>query len=92
LNNHLQARETQNNFRGAFEDAQTLLEVGECSASEAARLEAKAKEKEQRDTEEALGKLKELGNSLLGNFGLSLDNFKMDKDPNSGSYNIRFEQ
>ena len=42
--------------------------------------------------EETLGKLKDLGNSILGNFGLSTDNFKFDKDPGTGSYNIRFEQ
>ena len=30
------------------------------------------------------GKLKEMGNSFLGMFGMSLDNFKMDKDPSSG--------
>jgi hypothetical protein len=39
-----------------------------------------------------LGKLKDLGNSLLGNFGLSLDNFKTVQDPKTGSYNIQFEQ
>jgi hypothetical protein len=38
------------------------------------------------------GKLKELGNSLLGNFGMSLDNFKAVKDPSSGSYSISFQQ
>ena len=37
---------------------------------------------------EALGKLKELGNSILGNFGMSLDNFKMQQDPASGGWNI----
>ena len=37
-------------------------------------------------------KLKDLGNSILGNFGLSLDNFKTVKDPKTGSYNIQFEQ
>jgi hypothetical protein len=42
--------------------------------------------------EEVLGKLKDLGNSVLSNFGMSLDNFKMDKDPNTGGYSIRFEQ
>ncbi len=39
--------------------------------------------------DEALGKLKELGNSILGNFGMSLDNFKMTQDPATGSWNIR---
>lgn len=38
------------------------------------------------------GKLKGLGNSLLGKFGLSLDNFKTEKDPSTGSYSIKFEQ
>ena len=27
------------------------------------------------------GKLKDLGNSVLGKFGMSLDNFKAEKDP-----------
>jgi tetratricopeptide (TPR) repeat protein len=42
--------------------------------------------------EETVAKLKDLGNSLLSNFGLSLDNFKAQKDPNTGSYNISFQQ
>lgn len=41
---------------------------------------------------ETLDKLKDLGNSILGNFGLSLDNFKAEKDPNTGSYSISFNQ
>jgi len=40
---------------------------------------------------ETMAKLKDLGNSILGNFGMSLDNFKTDKDPNTGSYNISFQ-
>jgi hypothetical protein len=40
--------------------------------------------------DEALGKLKQLGNTILGNFGMSLDNFKMTQDPNSGGWNIRY--
>lgn len=38
------------------------------------------------------GKLKELGNTVLGNFGMSLDNFKAEKDPSTGSYSISFQQ
>jgi len=38
------------------------------------------------------GKLKDLGNTVLGKFGLSLENFKAEKDPNTGSYSINFKQ
>ncbi|ERN14887.1 hypothetical protein AMTR_s00032p00162310 [Amborella trichopoda] len=38
------------------------------------------------------GKLKDLGNSILGRFGMSVDNFKAVKDPNTGSYSINFQR
>lgn len=37
------------------------------------------------------GKLKEMGNSILGRFGMSVDNFKAVKDPNTGSYSVSFQ-
>ena len=38
------------------------------------------------------GKLKDLGNSVLGHFGMSVDNFKAVKDPATGSYSINFQK
>ena len=54
------------------------------------RLEKLQHEKMERLKEETMGKLKDLGNSFLSNFGMSLDQFQANKDPNTGSYNISF--
>ncbi|THG23676.1 hypothetical protein TEA_023038 [Camellia sinensis var. sinensis] len=39
-----------------------------------------------------LDKLKDMGNSVLGRFGMSIDNFKAVQDPNTGSYSISFQR
>ena len=41
--------------------------------------------------EEVIDGLKNIGNSVLGYFGMSLDNFKLEQGANGG-YNISFKQ
>lgn len=60
--------------------------------AEIAALETKAKQKLEKDTAEMMDQLKGVGNSILSNFGLSLDNFKMEKDPTTGSYSVQMKQ
>lgn len=71
--------------------AKDAKELG-APAAEVASLEYRAKQKAEKETAEALEQLKGLGNSLLSNFGLSLDSFQMDKDPDTGSYSVRMKQ
>ncbi|GAA5892517.1 uncharacterized protein JCM6883_007385 [Sporobolomyces salmoneus] len=46
---------------------------------------------QQKEKDEVMGKLKNLGNTVLGKFGFSLDNFKMQEQP-GGGYSMSFQQ
>ncbi|EME26040.1 Tetratricopeptide repeat protein 1 [Galdieria sulphuraria] len=79
-------------YEEALKDAKTLKEARQISSEEVQHIEQLKEREEERRKEEAITKLKEVGNSVLGYFGLSVDNFKLDKDPTTGSYNIRLEK
>ncbi|XP_022755361.1 tetratricopeptide repeat protein 1-like [Durio zibethinus] len=90
-----EAHEKLEHFEEAIADMKKILELdpsNDQARKSIRRLEPLAAEKREKMKEEMIGKLKELGNSVLGRFGMSTDNFKAVKDPNTGSYSISFQR
>ncbi|GMJ07204.1 tetratricopeptide repeat 1 [Hibiscus trionum] len=90
-----EAHEKLEHFEEAIADMKRILELDPAhdqARKAIRRLEPLAAEKREKMKEEMIGKLKELGNSVLGRFGMSVDNFKAVKDPNTGSYSISFRR
>ncbi|OIW01020.1 hypothetical protein TanjilG_14203 [Lupinus angustifolius] len=90
-----EAHEKLEHYDEAIADMKKILEVdplNDQAKKVIRRLEPLAAEKREKMKEEMIGKLKEMGNSVLGRFGMSVDNFKAVKDPNTGSYSISFER
>ncbi|VVB10969.1 unnamed protein product [Arabis nemorensis] len=86
-----EAHEKLEHFEEAFTDLKKILELdpsNDQARKGIRRLEPLAAEKREKMKEEAITKLKEMGNSILGRFGMSVDNFKAVKDPNTGSYSF----
>jgi len=90
-----QAREALDKPREALEDYQEIIKMDPKfpQAQQALkRLPPIIKAKEEKEREEMMGKLKDLGNTILGKFGLSTDNFQFVKDPSSGGYSVNFKK
>ena len=79
----------------ALKDFQSVLELDprHVEANKAIRrLPGKIEERNEKMKAEMFDNLKKLGNMCLNPFGLSTENFKMEQDPSTGSYNIQFQQ
>ncbi|XP_073000709.1 uncharacterized protein [Typha latifolia] len=90
-----EAHEKLEHFEEAIADMKKIIELdpsNDHARRSLLRLEPLAAEKREKMKEEMIGKLKEMGNSVLGRFGMSIDNFKAVKDPNTGSYSISFQR
>ncbi|KAI4365553.1 hypothetical protein MLD38_021530 [Melastoma candidum] len=90
-----EAHEKLDHFEEAIADCKKILELDPVNVQarkSIIRLEPLAEEKREKMKEEMIAKLKDMGNSLLGRFGMSVANFKAVKDPNTGSYSISFQR
>lgn len=90
-----QAFEAKDDLEAALDDLNKAVDIDAHNfgiVSKREKLAARVKEKQEQMKEEMLDKLKGLGNTVLGKFGLSLDNFKTVQDPETGAYSISFQQ
>jgi len=89
------AYEELQKWHDAFEDLKKSVELDPSLRAKESRritiLEKRAQEQFEKDKDEMLSKLKDLGNTVLGKFGMSTDNFKLEQDPDTGSYSIKFQ-
>ena len=76
---------------GKVKEAKEESEKGEINAKLLKEVNDKAEAALEEEKAEMMGKLKDLGSTVLGKFGLSLDNFQVNKQ-DGGGYSINFKQ
>ena len=87
------AREALEDLSGAQADWQRVaeLDVGNRAARDAVhRLGPLVQAQQEKMKEEMMAQLKSLGNSILGTFGMSLDQFQLSPNPSGEGYSIQF--
>ncbi|GAA5986576.1 hypothetical protein JCM10908_003806 [Rhodotorula pacifica] len=89
---------TWSSLQSALDDWNTLGTLSDTPPSLSAQIKAaqrrlpdQIKLQQEKEKDEVLGKLKDLGNMVLGKFGLSTDNFKLQEQP-GGGYGLSFQQ
>ena len=79
----------------AFSDFKKVLELDPANHQAqyaVSRLPDQIEARNEKLKEEMIGTLKDLGNKVLGKFGLSTDNFQLQQNSETGGYNIQFKQ
>ncbi|KNC87801.1 hypothetical protein SARC_00058 [Sphaeroforma arctica JP610] len=87
-----QGYEKQDKLEDALEDFKKAVELDpttRVAVEGGKRLSPLVTERQEKLKEEMMGKLKDLGNTVLGKFGMSLDAFKMVQQPD-GSYSVGY--
>ena len=80
-------------YDGALEDAKKIEEIDPLYPNihrTVRELDQLQKEKFEKMKNEVMGNLKSFGNTILGKFGMSLDNFKLNQNPD-GTYNVNYQ-
>ena len=92
MGNRAEAALRLDRYEESFRDFSELEKIDPSLIDRSRYNEAKMKSEAEfeRKKKEVMGQLKDLGNSLLGKFGMSLDNFNFTPSPNGG-YNINFK-
>ena len=71
-------------------EAKEESEKGEINPGLMAEVKAKSDALLEKEKDEMLGKLKDLGNTVLGKFGLNLNNFQVNQQE-GGGYSVNFK-
>ncbi|GAA97779.1 uncharacterized protein L969DRAFT_83679 [Mixia osmundae IAM 14324] len=81
-------------YSAALEDWRKLSKLSKAppSYTHIQRLQKLSDEARDKETAEMMTKLKGLGNSFLGKFGMSTDNFQFVKNEDTGGYSMNFNQ